>query len=644
MLQYPINVYPDETAFDSTDSNYYRGIKLTFKGDILSALYWRVYDYHTGNIVIENKIYREQMRPLCYNNEEIEIPNIFQSLTVGRYVLQVMMTQTRVNRNGQNPTRVNIHDRFVSRGKTRELYQTSSTNIILEDNINVIYEWNKNGTVYSPSVIEETVDTPPFTFRAAEMVIKIGQDVMPILSYDASTGIVTLPNSLSQDYPAGTTYQIYANYLISNLYYFEVAKQTQFQYQSIDWNVYGGTFDGFAWQGNTSYETQGGTMIKYYTYEIIKIDEYDDEWEVYKSDRIYSQNVHFDFVDDYDDVGLSGYRYKGEVNDFTELPVDAEINDVYLNLFNEIYYARKAAGWEELTDCGGNYATRRYKVNVHCALQNGMELDTSQDAEAPERTDMPQLSYRTFTDEDNNWTEVNVVGSIANDTRFRIYRVNESANLYGIAPYKTLISDIKTPMFADYITGTHEKYRYMIVPYRPLANIIYNPIVTDTIENDFYGYTLTALHDTGKTIYNKSLYTVGENWKIMAAIEDTDNVQNLNRTVHIGNGKYAAVTGTENNYVSGSLTAELGRMVCGRKQTFKNDAAVMAEWRKFIAQDCPFILRNQKGDVWLVRISDGGSIKYGEEGRQISSAVTFSWVECGSIYDYLIQNEDIDRG
>ena len=58
MLQYPINVYPDKTAFDtsSVSVDYFKGIKLTFKGDMLSALYWKVYDYNTGDVVLEDRM------------------------------------------------------------------------------------------------------------------------------------------------------------------------------------------------------------------------------------------------------------------------------------------------------------------------------------------------------------------------------------------------------------------------------------------------------------------------------------------------------------------------------------------------------------------------------------------------------------
>ena len=654
MLQYPINVYPDKTAFAASDSNYYRGIRLTFKGDMLSSLYWRLYNYDTGAIVAENKIYGEQMCPICYNNGEVEIADIFQSLAVGKYVMQFMLTQTRVDQNTNNPNRINVHDRYVSRGKTTLPYTSPQTNIFIEDNINIIYEWNKNGNVYSASVIEEETDLPHFTHRASEIVMKIGQETIPIISYDASTGKATLASEFTNNYPEDTPYQLYANYLISELYYFEVAYQPELQATAEDanhdpiwvtWDAYGGTFRGFFWQGDSYYNTQGGTMIKYYTYDLLKVDEDGRSWEIFKSDKIFSQNVTVEFVDDYDDIALSGYHYKGTVATSDELPEDAEIKDTYLNLWNDRYLTMTENGWNVLEECGGNYQNRLYEMNIHCSLQNGMELDKSVEFQAPERYDNDEhyypYTYGTRIDENNNHTIIDIEGGHATGAmRFRIYRANESASKYYYAPYKELIADIGTLSFRDYIAGTHEKYRYMIVPYDKISGAAYAPIVTDVVENNFSGYTITALKDTGKVFYGKPLYLVGDNWKLMAEIEDTDNVQNLNRVMHVGNGRYASVTSTENNYMSGSLTSELGKMNCSTKQ-FKNDASVMAEWREFIAQDCPFILRNQKGDAWLVRITDGGSISYGEDARQIDSTVTFSWVECGSLYDYLIQSEDI---
>ena len=657
MLQYPIKVYPDHTAFDPRESDYYKGIKLTFQGDMLSSLWWKLYDYDTGSLIFQNKTYGTQMTPLCYNNEQISIPNIFSALSNGRYILQLMMTQTRtmITNYSLSPqySRVNVHDRYVSRGKTAASY-ASTTEIQIEDNIKVIYEWNKNQDVYSPSVIEETTDSPSFTIRAAEIVMHIGNEVVPITSYNATTGVATLANALQHTYPTGTDYQLYANYFISDLYYFEVAKQpdllaTEIDEQLnevwVDWGAYGGTFKGVYWRGNDYYFTQSGTAIKYFTYDLCKVDEDGNEWGIYKSDKIFSQDVRFDFVDDYDSMELSGYHYMGTVATYDELPADANVNDVYLNLWNETYYVKTESDWEELEECGGNYLSRKYHIKLNFEMQNGMHGDRTIEVVSPERGSSERVpnGYYSELDNDNNWIKINLSGGhVTGAMKFRVYRVHENAGEYYTNPYKELIADINALYFTDYIAGNHENYRYMIVPYDTVTGTAFDPIVTDTIVNDFYGYTITALKDTGKTVYGKPLYVVGDNWKIMAEIEDTDNTQNLNRVLHVGNGRYASVTSTENNYITGSLTAELGRIFCADK-VFKNDAAVMAEWRDFISQDCPFILRNQKGDVWLVRVTDGGSIKYGEEGRQIDSTVTFSWAECGSIYDYLIQGEDIGR-
>ena len=91
-------------------------------------------------------------------------------------------------------------------------------------------------------------------------------------------------------------------------------------------------------------------------YELLKIDEEDNEWKIFESDKIFSQEVRFKFVDDYDDVGLSGYHYKGEVASYGDLPSDADIDDVYSveNVYGDtVFYVKTGTGWTELTECGG---------------------------------------------------------------------------------------------------------------------------------------------------------------------------------------------------------------------------------------------------------------------------------------------------
>ena len=203
MLQYPINVYPDKTAFDTdntTGADYFKGIKFTFQGDVLSAVFWRVCDYATGEVVLQDKSFDSQIMPLCYNNGEMEISNIFSELPYGKYILQMMLTETRTTQTEGVYKRVNSHDRYISRGKITSAYSTDDNNsIMIEDKINIIYPWGKVSHMYFPNV----VDGSGFTFRASEVVMHIGNEVVPIDSYNSLTGQVYLSQALLNDYPVG---------------------------------------------------------------------------------------------------------------------------------------------------------------------------------------------------------------------------------------------------------------------------------------------------------------------------------------------------------------------------------------------------------------------------------------------------------
>ena len=54
LLQYPINVYPDNVTVDGTTDANDRKVHFTFKGDMLRAYVVRFFDYETGNVVVND--------------------------------------------------------------------------------------------------------------------------------------------------------------------------------------------------------------------------------------------------------------------------------------------------------------------------------------------------------------------------------------------------------------------------------------------------------------------------------------------------------------------------------------------------------------------------------------------------------------
>ncbi len=613
MLQYPINVYPDKVAFDSTKNTYDRDLHFTFKGDLLTCVFYKIYDYDTQQIV-RSGIYKDNtLSPLAYNNDEVNCGGILADLEQGRYVIQMMLTQTQ--KNLVNIGYYDIYDRYVSRGKLRADYTSGGTTMKIENKINLIYEWNKNGNIYSHTE-EEMPITPSVsqTVYTSGIRIAINGDGALIDSYNYETGEITLKEdtAFSEDLSSGTEYALYSNYLITEQYYFEVCEEPQIQALSHDsgtdiwvtWDSRGGDFKAFYWKG-LDLGVRKNNLLKYYTINLKKKSSSSVWYDVLTTEKIYSQNIDWRFSDDYDTIELDG----------------------------------------------GNCETRTYKIILTCVMQNGMSFTKEYEVVAPQRSateivhDFAVTYSSKFNQIQMQWGEPTRAGH-----SYRIYRINaderynigthqdKSVQTYALNPRKVLIGDNASGSgFDDNLASQCGKFRYMIVPYNSASGStdIYKAYLTDIITANFDGYTLTACYDTGKNADGKLLYKQGDTWKFMCDIDDTDNQQNLNRQMHIGNGKYSTATKTDNNYMTGKLSGYIGYMNCSSKE-FEDDIEVVKAWRRFLAQDAIYVLRSPKGDVWLVNIVDNAVTKYEESTPRIPVQFTFSWAECGNIEDYLI--------
>ena len=136
MLQYPTNVYPQDIAMASAQ---HPTMKFTFNGDILTSVWSKFYDYNSGELVYSNSAARNTKTPIAYNGEEYPVPPPY-SLQVGNdYMYQMMLTQSSVDGSED------IYDMPIVRG---EVESASGTEIMIEDKITNIYEWNVYQNVF----------------------------------------------------------------------------------------------------------------------------------------------------------------------------------------------------------------------------------------------------------------------------------------------------------------------------------------------------------------------------------------------------------------------------------------------------------------------------------------------------------------
>ena len=616
MLQYPINFYPDGNTIDPSGDEGQRTLKFTFKGDVLLGWIWKVYDYDTEEkLALTNPFhYATGASGLFYNNNTVSDYTTFSDTTIfpvdkeHRYVIQCCLCQG---------TSLNdlIHDRFVLRGELADDYDHSVdlTNMLIEDKINLIYEWDVPASnIRTPIIV---YDSDYVTLGT--IVMKIGNEECTIASYNYNTGELVINAALTADYPKGTPYQLYANYLITQQYFFKTAPTPSFTNLQAKW-AGGSSSARVGVDFSATYTLNEYNPLKYYTIKLEKQvgDDIDGQprhyVKIYETEKIYSQKVFYKFTDDYD-------------------VYDSEIGfDV------------------------GNSNTRRYLFTVKGVLQNGMTISAQLESQAPERIDVDYIyrfkATQINTDEYHNAVQLTwnySAGSFGDYGGVRIYRYDMDAE--DIIHDRVLLASTYADAmeFIDATVSTHGKYRYVIVPYQSRAGDYtigssYNPVISNEIITDMYGYTITELVPKVAQTYNgKPVYNIGESWHLRAEIDDATITQNTDKVLHVGYGKYSSATHTATNYMSSTFTGSLVQADCLSETKWRDDIGLVKAWRDFITRDCIYLLRSQKGDVWVVNVVDNPTTTYEEGTPQISTSVSFNWAECMSIDDIMVVSGNV---
>ena len=130
-------------------------------------------------------------------------------------------------------------------------------------------------------------------------------------------------------------------------------------------------------------------------------------------------------------------------------------------------------------------------------------------------------------------------------------------------------------------------------------------------------------------VCSKTPYKVGDTWLFQASIDSGDITCNLGRNTHVGTSTYPTISGTNNKYESGTFTTQLVTLDCATDTIYDNIEKVK-KWTNFITDDCLYILKSDKGDVWIVAISENPSRQYDESVNDIITTVSYSWTEVDS--------------
>lgn len=454
----------------------------------------------------------------------------------------------------------------------------SSTTIKIENGINNIYEWGYDSNT---QLYKPTIYDD---YVAAGLIIRIGSEEKLIESYDKATGTIVVDSAFSDTIATDTRYQIYSNYIITPQYFF-MCRTVPTITPSISWLARGA-------KCSATYSQSEGSLIKYAEFFLYRGGE--TEQDVYtlvdQSEKIFSQNLEWE---------------TGE--DFTK------------KAYNE-------RAW--------------YKLRARVVTQDNMVAVAEVNSRTPaEATPNVPLSAQAVT---SGFSHSTLISFSTNIYFQRVYRQDL---ITGESEFIGILLMPQTRIF-DYTVSTRGKYKYRLVPFTwnntTGVGDIYTSYESNSIETDWIGYSITAIYDSGRDLYNKPYYTAGDTWLFVADIEDTTVTQNGDRVLDVGYGRYSSVSSSDVDYLSGTLSGAIGSISCP-DNTYTDDIQLVNAWRKFITQHCSFILRSQKGDVWVVNIVDNPTTEYQEDVYSIPTRFSFSWAQCCDWSDIVVSEWSAER-
>lgn len=621
MLQYPTNVYPQDTAIADAVRPY---MYFTFNGDILTTVWSRFYDYNSGELVADVPSGATPRTPQAYNGERIltPVPSRRQGeeypLQQGNdYMYQMMLTQSTVD--GSD----NIYDMPIVRG---EVESVSGTEIMIEDRITNIYEWNVYQNVCSPSIIQNTV--------YAGAIIKIGNESHFIQSYNRMTGKLIVDSAFSSDI-TGKTYMILCNYLITPMYYFMYRNSPTLTLTS-EITPTGTVYYTQPYPPNIVAEgvytpPVDGDLIKYYIMRLYW-HTYDNQYSgvIEESDKIYSQKISYKFFNDFiDHVIVDGY------NSTTDIVYHVGCTGMTQNGLSF------GASASEFTISGDRELDLIESVEARCVDEHAPEYiyHWVRQQSVIARRKLERYINQSVV------VEIHVVDrqetpKWIDDITLDIYRKDLETGDVKHLPCVELYASDATISITDWSVPNKGSFEYIVLPRNIHTGVPYLASrKTVQIDTNFIGYTITAIEedsqlDAATALYNaKKQYKKGQTWAFHGEIQDSNLVQNLNRVVQAGAGVYSTMSSGDNNYLTGTLSVDMGYIKCGDGE-YKDTIDMVNAWRKFITKHEIYVLKTQKGDVLMVNIVGTPSVTYQETTPSVPCAISVDWAECDNIDNY----------
>lgn len=658
MLKTPINVYPsegqviyiDKTKAENPPAHYpYKNAPVftfTFQGDLLSWVQIEMYETNTNKKVYNAYAPSDGEMYVKHNNNQMSI----SEQTLCKYGVNGKNYKYRYRLYQNDPMDgTPMCDMYIARGKVAA-ETTSPKEIALKKDM-------KN--IRKPYYFDDKDNPDADGHLIGCIYLEIGDERRMITDYDIKTGIATIQSAFSTKPEVGSVFKLFCNYIETGYYDFKARKHPSVTIETKE------DKDGIKCTATYSQENHVG--LKYYKFNVYQ-------------QKTSSDKVTGNLASDYS-------QYEDSI-DKKHIPIETNINENIINKIiiitsdDDIYrgsivsynsttgIVTLSRELKDMPPSGSSYEilidgetlietmqpdysydlTKTFPVN---ALGNSFRIEcevATQENDFVKRTQNITFDEPTDTSYDIKEFKINEIltkatdnkykgvvdnvsitiewaGAIGASCQYRIYREDLTCqktvflgatgmNYTGLS-YSVIIN--------DYSVENNHTYKYHIVPC--INGKAYKASSTCEIPVQWDGWCIMSL-EYDKEELNRKKYNMKEMWRFISAV-DSGNIEfNLKSALHVSTSEYAKTSRDSTKYQSGTFTADLLTINCaGSERIDDYDIAQVNKWNKFISENTTFLLKSQKGDTWIINITDNPSRSYDETLTPMITTVTYNWVE-----------------
>lgn len=245
------------------------------------------------------------------------------------------------------------------------------------------------------------------------------------------------------------------------------------------------------------------------------------------------------------------------------------------------------------------------------------EIDTVSAYTYSPQWDDTTLMLATFNSDINGG---NVVGLSDNVIAWQIYKRKPDDSVF------TFVAKVPAAQYkvSDFNVLNNDEYQYTI--FAETENYISAPLEQkDFVKASWWNWSIVGLNDSGT---NGLYYADSDNiWLFDTMLTSSGFDQNIDKYIVENFTQFPKISSGKKNYLSSSITAFLNNIKDGR---YVDTVEQYNRFVDFIAQPTPKLLRDRKGNGWVVSTM-GNNMRYIDESVEQITQVSFNFVQLNDI-------------